>query len=65
MGRIMYIFLKKRNMKNIMIPNAACNASLYATHPILPSTSNGPQYVGDILAQLPRFKELFFAFTLR
>ena len=43
----------------------AGNASLYATGPILSSTSNDPQYLGDSLAQLPSFKELFFALTLR
>ena len=48
-------------MKNIMIPSASRNASLYATGPILSSTSNESQYLGDNLAQLPSFKELFFA----
>jgi hypothetical protein len=33
----------------------ASNASLYATTPILSRTSNGPQYLGARLAQLPSF----------
>ena len=63
--RMMYIFLKQRNMKKIMSSSTSRHASLYATGPILSSTSNGPQYLGDNLAQLPRFKELFLALTLR
>ena len=66
MVRIMYISLKQRNMKNIMSALVlAGNASLYATGPILSSTSNDPQYLGDNLAQLPSFKELLFSLTLR
>ena len=64
MVRIMYIFLKQRNMKNIMSSMIAINAILYATGPILSSTSNGPQHLGDNLAQLPCFKELFLDLTL-
>ena len=65
MVRIMYIFLKQRNMKNIWSLVLSGNASLYATGPILSSTSNGPQYLGDSLAQIPSFKELFLRLTVR
>ena len=37
----------------------AGNASLYATGPILSSTSNTPWYLGDILAQIPIFCYIF------
>jgi hypothetical protein len=66
MVRIMYIFLKQRNMENIvsfsvsMQCKSICNYGL-----ILSRTSNGPQYLGANLAQLPSFKELFLGFTLR
>ena len=43
----------------------AGNASLYATGPILSSTSNDPQYLGDNLAKIPSFKELILSLTLR
>ena len=63
--RIMYIFLKQRNMKNIITLVLVGNAILYATGPILSSTSNGPQYLGESLEQLPLFRELFLSLTLR
>ena len=51
-------------MKNIMNLVIAGNASLYGTIPILSSTSNDPQHLGDSLEQLPIFKELFLALTM-
>ena len=42
MVRIMYIFLKQRNMKTLWALVLAGNASLYAIGPFLSSTSNGP-----------------------
>ena len=64
MVRIMYIFLKKRNIKNIISYSASRQCKSIATGPILSSTSNDPQYLGDSLAQLPSFKELFLILTL-
>lgn len=40
------------------------NAILYAIGPILSRTSNGPQYQGAKLEQLPNFRELFRDLTL-
>ena len=61
MVRIMYIFLKQRNMKNIMSSSTSrqCNwpySFKHFKHPIISSNS---------LAQLPSFNKLLFAFTLR
>ena len=65
MVRIMYISLKQRNMKNIMSSSASRQCKSIATSPIISSTSNGSQYLGDSLEQLPIFKALFLSLTLR
>ena len=65
MVRIMYIFLNQRNMKNFMISSARKQCKSICNWTYSFNTSKGPQYIGDILAQLPSFQELFFAFTLR
>ena len=61
MVRIMYIFLKQGNMKDIMSPSASRECKSICNW----SYSFKLQYLGDNLAQLPCFKELFFSFTLR
>ena len=66
MLRVMYIYLlRKETWKKLWALVLVGNASLYATGHMLSSTSKGPQYLGDILTQLPSFKELFLGFTLR
>ena len=65
MVRIMYIFLKQRNMKDIMSSSASKQCKSICNWPYAFKHSNGPQYLSDSLAQLPSFKELFLALTLR
>ena len=65
MFRFMYAFLKQRNMKNIMSFSASRQCKYTCNWPYFLSTSKGPQHLGDILAQLPSFRELFFSLTLR
>ena len=36
----------------------------YSSHPTLANISNGPQYLGANLAQLPNLNEIFLGFTL-
>ena len=64
MVRVMYIFLKQGNMKNIMSSSASRQCK-YTSKLGTSSTSNDTQYLGDSLAQLPSFKELFLSLTLR
>ena len=57
-------FFKIETWNTLCILKFGGKASWYATSPTLARTSNGPQYLGANLAQLPNLKELFLGLTL-
>ena len=65
MVRIMYIFLKQRNMKNIMSSSVSRKCKSICNWPYSFKYFKHPTISSDILAQLPSFKELLFSLTLR
>ena len=62
---IMYTFIKKRNMKNIMSSTVSRKCNSIWKWTILSSTSNDLQYIDDNLEKLPNFKEIFIGLTQR
>ena len=57
MSSIVHILFQYGNMKDIL--RLGGKANWYAIGPTLANISNGPQYLGANLAQLPNLKELF------
>ena len=63
MSSIVHILFQYGNMKDIL--RLGGKANWYAIGPTLANISNGPQYLGANLAQLPHLKEFFLGFTLK
>ena len=66
MVRVMYIFLKQINMKTIMSPSSSWKYKSICDSPYSFKHFKRPKISSlDNLAELPSFKDLFFALTLR